>query len=135
MKVLEVLYYYYYRLYSLSKIDDEPTFTTRLALTASESFLATGVLSILYAYFFCKKFSGIELIIIAVIFLGLNFYFLLTSKRVEKIIREKPKLFNSDIISFVFTVVFFVFTTSILFWLNDAIDYIIEHCGSSSIIP
>lgn len=134
MKVLEVLYYYYYRLYSLSKIDDEPTFTTRLALTASESFLVTGVLSILYAYFFCKKFSGIELIIIAVIFLGLNFYFFLTLKRVERIIIEKPKLFNSDIVSFVFTVIFFVFTTSILFWLNDVVDYIIEHCGSSSII-
>jgi hypothetical protein len=60
--------------------------------------------------------------------LGINLIVILPSKRAKKIIESKPKLFKSDIFSLIFTILFFVFTTSILFWLNDAVDYIITNC-------
>lgn len=128
MRFLDVLFYYYYRFYLTVFKDNEPSFTAKLALSACEAFLFVGVSSIFSSYFFCKKFGKTEFIAIVILVIFLNFYFAISSKREKEIIKNKPKLFNNDLFTIIVVWVFFLFTISILFWLNNLVNFILENC-------
>lgn len=128
MHFLDVLFYYYYCFYANIFKEKDPGFTTKLAISASESFLIVAIVSMIYSYFSCKKFGRTEFIIITLVVLAINFFVLLKSSREEAIIKKEPKFFNSNTASVIITWIFFLVTTSILFWLNDAVNAIIDNC-------
>jgi hypothetical protein len=126
MFFFDVMYYYYYIFYRFVYREPDPEITAKLSLSASESFLANAITSIISAYFFGYKFGRIEFISITGLILLLNFTILLKSKREKKILEREPKFFGSNTLSIVITWTFFIFTCSILFWLNDVVNYFLE---------
>lgn len=126
MFFLDVMYYYYYVFYRFIYREPDPEITAKLSLSASESFLANAIASIISAYFFGHKFGRVEFISITGVILILNFTVLLKTKREKKILEREPKLFGSNTMSVVIAWTFFIFTCSILFWLNDAVNYFLE---------
>lgn len=128
MHFFDVMYYYYYVFYSSIYKETEPELTAKLSLAASESFLAIAVSSIVSAYFFCYKFGRPECIVIIVVILIINFSFILTSKREKEILVHQPTLFKSNTASVIIAWLFFIFTASILFWLNSVVNLMIDNC-------
>ena len=125
MNFFDVMYYRYYVFYRYIYNEPDPEFTAKLSISASESFLITAITSIVSAYFFGYKINGNVFFLIAIIVPIINFFFILNKKRENKIIKVKPNLFNSDMVSIVIAWIFFLATSSILFWLNGAVDYFI----------
>ncbi len=126
MHFFNVMYYYYFVFYRFVYKEPDPEFTAKLSISASESFLVNAVSSIISAYFFGYKFGRREFIAITVLILILNFTILLKPKRENEIIKAEPKLFKSNSASIVIAWFFFLSTCSILFWLNDVVNFLID---------
>lgn len=125
---LDILYYYYYTFYMKIYKDSDPTFTAKLSITASESFFIIALYNISWAYFFCRKVGKVEMIGVIVIVLLLNNIILLKSERIESILKKKPKFLNSEGRSILLTWIFFLSTTSVVFWLGNVLENIIDNC-------
>lgn len=126
MFFFDVMYYYYYIFYRFIYKEPDPEITAKLSLSACEIFLLNAISSIIAAYFFDYKFSRTEGVVIAIIVLALNFFVILNSKREKRIIKSEPKLFKSHKASVVIAWIFLLLCMSILFWLNDAVNYFLE---------
>jgi hypothetical protein len=126
MHFFDVMYYYYYVFYRFIYREPDPEITAKLSLSASESFLVNAVTSIPSAYFLGYKFGRVEFISITALILVLNFTIFLKPKREKKILQNEPKLFGSNNVSVVIAWFFFLSTCSILFWLNDAVNFFID---------
>lgn len=126
MHFFDVMYYYYYVFYRFVYKEPDPELTAKLSISASESFLANAIVSIIAAYFFGYKFRRIEAIVITLIILVLNFCLILKPKREDKIIKAEPKLFKSNNASIIIAWIFFISTCSILLWLNDVVNYFLD---------
>jgi len=55
MKILKILYYYYFSFYK--KVDDEPHAMTVFALSFSQSLLVNFIAQMIFAHYFCYFFS------------------------------------------------------------------------------
>jgi hypothetical protein len=109
-------------------LDGDPVFTAKLALTASESLFFIAVLDISVAYFLGILLSKLWMIIITLVILVLNMFVFLSKNKVQEIIQAKPKFFQRDTLSVILTWIFFLTTTSTLFWVGDVVNYIIDNC-------
>jgi hypothetical protein len=128
MKILKILYYYYYRFYV--KYDDEPHATTVFSLSFSESLVINGIVDLICGRFFCYDFSKWAMILVTLLILTLN-YLLYVKTGISKEIINKapPELFGKDI-SRGFAIVFFLVSTSFLFWEPILSKEIFDHCKS-----
>ena len=130
MKILDVLYYYYYR-YSVKILrESEPHATTGFMLSVSEAFLINGIINFITSTFFCYSFISFKSfpIAILVIILFLNYLFYQKTGRSRRIIKEKPVLWNSHRLSIIVTILFWAITFSWLFWVVPVTKLILENC-------
>lgn len=126
---MNLLYYYYFLFYTKVLPDNEPHATTVFTLSLSESFIVNGVLDILLAYLFCFSLNKWSMIIISLLIMGINYLLYSRSGKAKKIIKLKPKVFNSNKLSIVIVILFFVITASFLFWGPIYVKHILEeHC-------
>lgn len=130
MKVLDVFYYYYYLFYTKVLPDDEPHATVVFTLSFSEALLINYSINVIGSHFFCKYLLGKwEMISIIVILNGFNYLLYLKTGRGKKIVKSKPIFFNNHYLSLIVTLLFFLITSSFLFWVADYAQYVISHCG------
>lgn len=124
--MINTLYYYYYLFYKMILRDNEPHLLATLVLGFSFSLLLIGVIDIAIAHLLKLKLGhytmlGINLFMIAV------FYFTLhRTTKAKEIVKEKPKFFNSHVLSILITFLFFAITTSFLFWGSGYVGNILE---------
>jgi hypothetical protein len=124
---MKVLYYYYYLFYQ-KILDPDPKLAATLGVTALLGFFSSGVISIGLAYFFCIDFNKYCMIaVMAAVLLANTFYFF-TSKKVLKILKAKPKFFNSNGLTILFIWVFSIIVISTLFWSGSFINGILDRC-------
>src|ERR1700744_6358757 len=116
--MIKTLYYYYYLFYKKSSLDGDPQFTAKLALTASESLLVISILDISSSYFFCWSLNKYHMAAITIIMLILNLFVFLKTSVTKDIEKYKPPLFKSHNLSIAITWLFFLITTSSMFWLG-----------------
>lgn len=107
---MKILYYYYFLFYTKILPDDQPHATTIFTLSVSESFLIIGVLQLLFAYLFCVILNKWQMMGIALLIIGVNYFSYWTSGKAKKIIKTKPKILNNNILSVFYVVCFFVIT-------------------------
>ncbi len=113
---MNVFYYYYYLFYKKILKDNEPHLLTTLALSFSISLLVNGVLNITLAHtikYVLGKWGMISILVLLLAFFYFSFY---RTGKAEKIIKEQPKFFNSNRLSIILTIIFFIVTTSFMFW-------------------
>jgi hypothetical protein len=105
---MDILYYYYYLFYTKILPDDQPHSTVVFCLSLMESFIINGLLNIISILLFCYNISKWPMIGILIAIIIVNYKIYYKSKKMELIIIEKPKLFNSNTASVAFSVIFFI---------------------------
>lgn len=128
MFILKVFYYYCHLFYQNIFGDSDSYFTAKMALTASESLLIISILDISSAYFFCYSLNKYFMAAITLIILVVNSLFIFNSKNTVDIEKSQPKFFNSHQLSITLSWVFFLLTTSSMFWLGNLVQNIMSNC-------
>lgn len=125
---MNVLYYYYFLFYTKILPDDEPHATTIFTLSLSESFLINVIIDILISYFYCTFISKWTMIVITLFIMVINYFLFYRTGKAKNIIKLKPKIFNSNSLSIVFVILFFIITSSFLFWGPILVKQILANC-------
>jgi len=129
MKALNVFYYYYFLFYSKVLKDNEPHLLTTMVLSFSESLLVNYSINVIGAHLFCKYLLGKwGMIGVIIILNGLNYLFYHQTGRAKGIVKSKPKFFGNHHVSLILTILFFLITSSFLFWVADYAMYVIDIC-------
>ena len=126
---MRTFYYYYHLFYKNIFKDNDSYFTAKLALTASESLLVISVLDISSAYFFCWSLNKYYMAGITLIILAANTLIFFNSEGTKNVEKSKPTFFKSHRLSVALTWLFFLITTSSMFWLGDVVQEIISKCS------
>lgn len=126
---MNVLYYYCYLFYTRIIPDTEPHTTVIFALSFSESLIINYTIDLISVYFICK-FSLVlwHKLAITGLILIINYLMFYRSGRSTDIVKTKPKFFGSNKISVLVTLLYFLISTSLLFWMSDYLLLELEKC-------
>ena len=115
MKFLDVLFYYYYLIYTKEITTTTPLETTIFCLGFCMGFPLFCIIDFILT-FFCLEVGQIAYFLIAG-FPIITLYFLYwRTGRYRQVLKQKPKFFNSHKKTKVIVGVFFVFTASFMLW-------------------
>ena len=114
--MISVLYYYYYLFYTKVVSDSQPHSTTIFTLSFSLSIVINGLLSLIAAYLSKYNTSNYVMVSVFIIIIIVNYLVFYRTGKGKKLVKERPKLFNNHKLSMLFTIIFFLITTSFLFW-------------------
>jgi hypothetical protein len=129
MKVLDVLYYHYYQFYSKVLKDNEPHLLTTLAISASQSFFLNFSINIVWANLYCRTLlDKWGMIFLTIMVIALNYLIFHFTGRAKRVIINSPKLLGSNSFSRTMTLIFFLVTTSFLFWGPIYLRNVFEQC-------
>ena len=128
MKILKVLYYYYFSAYK--KWDDEPHAKTVWSLSFTEALLINAVVQIFCNKVFCYFVSKWPTILLFAGILVINYFLYIKSGLSRKIINAKPPpmLYNITFTK-VFVISFFIVCVSCLFLLPYLTESILNNCN------
>jgi uncharacterized membrane protein len=123
--MINVFYYYYYLFYTRVLPDNQPHSTVIFTLSFSLSLLINGLLSLIASYVANYNLSNYIMVGIFVIIMILNYLVYYRTEKGKRLVIEKPKFFNNHKLSILFTLMFFLITTSFLFWVPILIKNIL----------
>lgn len=127
--IMDVLYYYYYLFYTRVLPDDEPHATVIFTLSFSEALLVNYTIDFIAVHLLCKYLlSKWSMIAIFLLIMGTNYLIYHRTGKNKLIVERKPKFFNNNKASIAVTALFFLITTSFLFWVADYLMYVIDQC-------
>jgi hypothetical protein len=114
--MINVFYYYYYLFYTKVLSDNQPHSTVVFTLSFSLSLLVNGLLSIISAFVANYNMSNYVMIGIFVTIMVVNYLVFYRTGKGKRLVKEKPRFFNSHRLSILFTLIFFLVTISFLFF-------------------
>jgi hypothetical protein len=124
---MKVIYYYYYLFYQ-KILDPDPKLAATLGVTSLVGFFLVAIFNIVLAQLFCFDFNKYCIIAVFAVTLLANTFYFFTSKKVSKILRAKPKFFNSHRLTILFIWVFSIIVISTLFWTGSYVNQILDRC-------
>jgi hypothetical protein len=130
IKILDVLYYNYYKFCS-RRVNElvDPHFNAVLTLSFSEALFLSYSIDTIGAYMFCRfVVNRWTMLFVLVLVLSINCTVYLKLGRGVRIERDEPTLCNSKKISKALTIGFIFFSISLLFWVTDYNFYVINKC-------
>jgi hypothetical protein len=110
MKLLDVLYYNYFKYAMATHKGMNPHLVARIHLGISFAFMFNGIGSVLYSYMSCSRPGKAFVIGAFVVSYALCYLYFVLLKQGSKIIIDKPNLFNSDKKSYNFSKAFLIVT-------------------------
>lgn len=113
---MNVIYYYFYLLYTKYIPDNEPYITAVWAISVCEGFFLACCTDILLLSNYCYTLKIWEMCAFTVFALIVNYFYFIKTGRYKKIIKKKPTFRSSHRLSIIVTVLFFVITFSSWFW-------------------
>lgn len=114
--MINVFYYYYYLFYTKVIPDNQPHATVIFTLSFSLSLLINGLISIIFANIADYNMSKYIMMGIFVAIMIVNYFVFYRTGKGKRLVNEKPKFFKSHRLSIFLTFIFFLITTSFLFW-------------------
>jgi hypothetical protein len=123
--MIDIFYYYYHLFYKNIFKDNDSYFTASLSITASESLLLISIIDITTANLFCWSLNRYYMGGITLIMLAANMLFFLNAEHTKIIEKNKPQFLKSHKLTIAITWIFFLITTSSMFWLGDFVKTII----------
>jgi hypothetical protein len=129
MFLLDILYSNYYRFYKRIIGDPEPQFATVLALSFSESLLINGVVEMAALRWWCYEIDIWIQITVAALLICLNYIGYLRTGKYKSLVKVEPAIANSNALSIFVTWLFFLVTTSWLFWGAIYTKHLLRQCG------
>ncbi len=124
--MIDVFYYYYYLFYKKILKDNEPHLLATLVLAFSFSLLIIGIVNVSIAYFFRIALEHYIMFIINLIMIFILYLFLHKSGKAKNIEKEEPMFFNNHKLSMFLVFLFFIATSSYLFWGSICIKNILS---------
>jgi hypothetical protein len=88
MKILKILYYYYFAFYK--KVDNEPHAMTIFALSFSQSLLVNFIIQIISVHYFCYFFSTWQMLGIAIALIFFNYFLFVRTGFAKKLVKSPP---------------------------------------------
>ncbi len=134
MKILDVLYYYYYLIYTKVIPDEEPNVTTIFCLGFSFGYPLFCVVNFILAFFCLETDLFLYITIIASPMLVLYLLYWKTA-RYKIVIRKKPMFLNSHIKTKIIVGIFFFISVSFMFWGAPLAKFIDEQIGCEQRVP
>ncbi|WP_244160802.1 hypothetical protein [Flavobacterium defluvii] len=114
--------------------EDEPHALTVWALGIGEGFFVSVFTDIILIRFFCIKMDKWLMIGIGILFLLFNYFYFFRSERGKRIVISKSTFLESNKISIIATILFFLILISSLFWGAICSKYLLEtYCNQSSL--
>lgn len=123
---MSILYYYYYLFYTKILPDDQPHSTVVFCLSLMQSFIINGFLNIVSILLFCYNISKWPMVGVLIAIVIMNYRIYYSSGKMDRIIVEEPKLFNSNVASVILSVVFFLFSLVMIVTAPFYSKYLIE---------
>jgi len=114
--MINVFYYYYYLFYTKVIPDNQPHLTVIFTLSFSLSILINGLTSVIFAYMVNYNMSNYIMAGIFVAIMIVNYLVFYKTGKGKRLVEERPKFFNNHRLSIFITLMFFLITTSFLFW-------------------
>ncbi len=130
---MAILYYCFYSFYKHIRKTDDPHILTVMALSASEAFFSSAVLSIVLANFFCCSIDERKMFAFIPIYLLINYLYFIKSRRHLEIVAKAPLFFNNAKISAFITLLFFLVTASSPLWGILVTERILDNCNLTGI--
>jgi len=127
MKILDVLYYYYYLFYTKIIPEDEPNATVIFTLGASCSFPMGMLLDCVLSYN-CYYSNTYLLFSVSIVFWALFYFLYYRTKLYKKVIQARPKFFGSHRKTIITVFLFFLVTASFMFWGPIVSKNIFDEC-------
>ena len=128
MHLLKVLYYNYYLVYKKVIRDPEPYVATVLALSFSQSLLFNGIGDIIALKISCYQIPVWAQFSLVILLIVINHFLIYPIGQAKEIIKLKPIFFNNKKLSIIITILFFLITTSWLFWGPIYGKYLLTQC-------
>jgi hypothetical protein len=125
---MRVFYYYYYLFYTKILSEGKPHATTIFTLSMSQSFILIGIIDLIITQTFCISIGKWKMIGLTLIVILANYFIYGKSGKNLEIINSKPKFFNSNFLSIIITILFFVISVSVLFWGPVYTKNVLAHC-------
>lgn len=122
---MKVFYYYYYLFYTKVLPDNQPHSTVVFTLSFTLSLIINSIVNMVLASFFntsLKKWEMIGIFAFVTLLIYLVYY---RSGKGKRIVKEKPKIFNSKSASIILTALLFLFGILALFLQADIIKNIL----------
>jgi hypothetical protein len=126
--LLDILYTNYYRFYKKIIGDPEPHFATILALSFSESLLINGIAEIAAIKWWCYEINLWIQFAVAGVLICLNYIGYVGTSKYKKLVNAEPAIANSNALSIIVTWLFFLVTTSWLFWGAIYTKHVLNQC-------
>jgi hypothetical protein len=117
--MMNVFYYYYYLFYTKVLPDNQPHSTVIFTLSFTLSLIVNCIVNVALAYFLnvsLRKWEMIGIFAFITLLLYLAYY---RNGKGKRIVKEKPKLFKSNVVSIVLTVLLFLIGILTLFLQAD----------------
>ena len=128
MHFFDVLYYYEFLFYKKVMRDPEPHFATVLGLSFSQSLLINGLMDVFALKCFCYQIAVWIQFGILVIIIFANYLIYHRTNRAKELMSVKPSFRNNRSLSIAITLLFFLVTSSWLFWGPIYGKYLLSHC-------
>lgn len=129
MKIAKVFYYYYYLFYTKVIPDEQPNATVIFALSFIQSLWINAIIDSLALAVFCYKVSKWIMIIIAVMLIGMNYWYFHKNNDVKEIVNSKPKFFNNHRLTIIIVLAFSIIGVSWMFWGSIFAKNILQNCS------
>lgn len=127
--MFEVYYYYYYLFYSKILRDSEPHLVTTMVLSFSEGLFVNYAMDVIGVHMYCTFLLGMwHHLAVVLIIIGINYLVYHRTGRAEKLVKMKPMFFQNHHLSMGLTLLFFLITTSFLFWVGDYNLSVLQEC-------
>ena len=114
--MIKVLYYYYYLFYTKILPDNQPNGTVIFTLSFSLALFINGLINITLASTISYALDKYSMMGIFALILYVNYWQFYKKGKWKRIVKEQPKFFNNHRLSIMLTILFFLITTSFLFW-------------------
>lgn len=105
--------------------DNQPHATVIFTLSFSTSLLVNGIINIGLAHLINLALNKYIMLGIFIIIIFINYIVFYRAGRAKKIVKEKPMFFNNHKLSIVLTLLYFLFTSSFLFWVAGYVGSIL----------
>lgn len=124
--MINVFYYYYYLFYTKILPDNQPHATVVFTLGFTFSLILNGIINIVLAYVLAVSLGKWEMIGIFALIIVLLYFAYYNNGKGKRIVIEKPKVFNSNVASILFTAVLFILGILALFLQADITRNILD---------
>lgn len=124
--MMNVFYYYYYLFYTKVLPDNQPHSTVIFTLSFTLSLIVNCIVNVAFAYVLNISLRKWEMIGIFALITALMYLAYYRTGKGKRIVKEKPKLFNSKVASITLTALLFLIGLLALFLQADITKNILE---------